>query len=80
MEQSEYTKMSKEIGWGKRHVELPTKERTVELIRLAAAGERDTYRYLMAINRFADTPSTDDGLEIIGMVHDAVGKYRSLFE
>lgn len=77
---SEYTKISKEIGWEKRVVALPTKERAMELARLTAAGDREAYKEIFLIHRFTATPMTDDGLEIVGLVFDAWSKNRHLFE
>jgi hypothetical protein len=79
---SEYTKISKEIGWSKPPIPvgLPSLAEAKELTRRAACGDREAYKTLFAINRFASTPQTDDGLEIIGIIFNAVGEYRFLFE
>lgn len=78
---SEYTKISKEIGWERRDpIALPSKERAQELVRLAAAGERDAYKEIFKINRFGRSPASDSDLEIIDIIFTALGKYRPLFE
>lgn len=77
---SEYTKISKEIGWTRGEEPYPTRERAEELARLSAAGDREAYKTIFLLHRFVRSPHTDEELEIGNIIYDAFTQNRRLFE
>lgn len=67
---SEYSKISKSLGWEKREVPLPTIERANELVKRAMRKDLEAFRELFTINRFSPSPQNMTEAEALGIIVD----------
>lgn len=67
---SEYSKVSKSLGWEKRDVPIPDIEKANELVRRAMRKDLDAFRELFTINRFSPAPQNMTEAEALGIIVD----------
>jgi len=74
-----FTEISKELGFEGRHVEIPTAARAASLILRANGGDRDAFRCLFAVVRFAERPLQPSRAETFDHIVEAFHGARHLF-
>lgn len=76
-----YSEISKELGWdlnGK--IEVPSQDKAVELASKAAKKDREAFKELMRIVRFAPSPKTAQEAMTLSLILDAFTSTREHWE
>lgn len=77
---SVYSEISKEIGWEHPPVRLPSHGYAVALVDRAVAGDREAFRDLFLLYRFAPSAGTEEGITVQSEIFEGFHKARSKFE
>ena len=78
---SAYSEISKELGWDlDTKVEIPSQDKAVELVAKAAKKDREAFKELMRIVRFAPSPKTVPESMTLALIVDAFTSTREHWE
>lgn len=77
--ESTYSDISKQIGWNKQEVEIPTEKEIKKLIHDAENGDTWAFKLLFKINRFANTPTTDEDIDRLNLAVSGFRKTEHLY-
>jgi hypothetical protein len=76
-----YSEISKELGWDlTEEVEIPSQDRAVEIVAKAAKKDREAFKELMRIVRFAPGPKTSQEAMTLSLIVDAFTSTREHWE
>lgn len=80
MEQSVYTRISKQIGVTGNPIPLPSKEKAQLLSDQVQLADIDAFRDIFRYYRFGDNPKNDEERDVLNIICEAFNYGAKLFQ